>query len=70
MNFIIGLIIFLFAAIVSLGLCWIFFNTKMGAMVLLPVVIFGLISFIKDISKLGLTIRDSVSEIIKNTKSK
>ena len=70
MNFIIGLVTSVFIIIVSLGLCWILFNTKIGIILLIPIVLIGFVGVAKDLSDLGWAIRDSISEIIKNAKSK
>ena len=69
MNFIIGLVTSVFIIIVSLGLCWILFNTKIGIILLIPIVLIGFVGVAKDLSDLGWAIRDSISEIIKNAKS-
>lgn len=66
MNFIIGLVASIFIIVVSLGLCWILFNTKIGIILLIPIVLIGFAGVAKDLSDLGLIIKD----LIKNAKSK
>lgn len=69
-NFIIGLVAVAFIILLALGLLLIIFNTKIGIILLIPIVLIGAFGVVKNLSGLGWAIRDSISEIIKNAKSK
>lgn len=69
-NFIIGLVAAAFTILLASGLLLIIFNTKIGIILLIPIVLIGAFGVVKDLRDLGWAIRDSISEIIKNAKSK